>query len=106
MTTRGLLLANSRDVQIAQPRLPPVVLAWSIAQRTSCDVNIDAFIKYVISPPFLISTFSSAVTELGGDVSPMYLPRDVKYIPTVFSVHRLKVIGVTLGKVPTSPMLP
>ncbi|KAF8489076.1 hypothetical protein F5888DRAFT_1210533 [Russula emetica] len=50
-TTDGVIIAHSRNVsapseaQRTQPRLSPVSLAWSVSQRASRDINVQAAIE-------------------------------------------------------------
>jgi hypothetical protein len=77
MTTDQLIVAHSRDTlrlsraQKAQSRMSPVLLAWSISQRVSHDVIMQAAIECVTSLLFL-NLFSYRVTGLGEAVSEVY----------------------------------
>jgi len=63
-TTDGVIIAHSRNVpaaseaQRAQPRLSPVSLAWSVAQKASRDTNVQATIECVTSLLLLNLFFS------------------------------------------------
>ena len=54
-TTDGVIIAHSRNVsapseaQRSQLRLSPVPLAWSVSQRASRSINVQAAIEYVAS---------------------------------------------------------
>ena len=54
-TTDGVIIAHSHGisapsgVQRTQPRLSPVSLAWSVSQRASRDINVQAAIECVTS---------------------------------------------------------
>ena len=64
-TTDGVIIAHSRNVsapseaQKTQPRLSPVSLAWSVSQRASRDINVQAAIECVTSLLLLNLFFSS-----------------------------------------------
>jgi hypothetical protein len=64
-TTDGVIIAHSRSVsapseaQRTQPRLSPVSLAWSVSQRASRDINVQAAIECVTSLLLLNIFFSS-----------------------------------------------
>ncbi len=52
-TTDGVIIAHSRNIaasseaQRSQPRLSPVSLAWSVSQRASLDINVQATIECI-----------------------------------------------------------
>ncbi len=64
-TTDGVIIAHSRNIsasskaQRTQPRLSPVSLSWSVSQRASRDINIQASIECVTSLLLLKFIFSS-----------------------------------------------
>jgi len=70
-TTDGVTIAHSRNVsapseaQMTQPRLSPVSLAWSVSQRASRDINIQAAIECVTSLLLLQLLFSSHTVRQG-----------------------------------------
>jgi hypothetical protein len=63
--TDEVIIAHSRNVsapseaQRAQPRLSPMSLAWSVSQRSSLDIDVQATIECVTSFLLLNSFFSS-----------------------------------------------
>jgi hypothetical protein len=62
--TDGLIIAHSRNIpsaseaQRTHPRSSPVSLAWSVSQRASRDINVQAAIEYVTSLLLLNLFFS------------------------------------------------
>ena len=64
-TTDGVIIAHSRNTsapsgaQRTQPRLSPLPLAWSVSQRASRDINVQAAIECVTALPLLILFLSS-----------------------------------------------
>ena len=64
-TTDGVIIAHSRNIsapsetQRARPRLSPVSLAWSVSQRASRDIKVQAAIECVTSLVLLNLFFSS-----------------------------------------------
>jgi len=63
-TIDGSIIAHSRNVSApseprTQPRLSPVSLAWSVSQRASRDINVQAAIVCVTSLLLLNSFFCS-----------------------------------------------
>jgi hypothetical protein len=66
-TTDGVIIAHSRNMsspseaQRTQSRLSPVSLAWSVSQRASRDINVQAAIECVTSL-ILLSLFLSFPT--------------------------------------------
>jgi hypothetical protein len=65
--TDGVIIAHSRNIsapseaQRTQPRLSPVSLAWSVSQRASRDINVQAAIECVTSL-LLLNLFLSSHT--------------------------------------------
>ena len=63
-TTDGVIIAHARSIsapsggQRAQPRSSPASLAWSVTQRTSRDINVQAAIECVTSFLLLKMEFS------------------------------------------------
>ena len=63
--TDGVIIAHSRNVsapseaQRTQPRLSPVPLAWSVSQRASREINVQAAIECVTALLLLNLFFSS-----------------------------------------------
>ncbi len=80
-TTDGVIIAHSRKVsapsetQRAQPRLSPMSLAWSVSQRASRDINVQATIECVTSFLLfeLIFQFPYCTTELDEAVRRVFL---------------------------------
>ena len=70
-TTDGVIIAHSRNVsapseaQRTQPRSSPVSLAWSVSQRASRDINVQAAIEYVTSLVLLNLFFSPHTVRQG-----------------------------------------
>jgi hypothetical protein len=68
-TTDGVIIAHSRSIsapseaQRTQPRLSPVPLAWSVSQRASREINVQAAIECITSL-LLLSLFFSSHTLL------------------------------------------
>jgi hypothetical protein len=64
-TTDGVIIAHSRSIsapseaQRTQPRLSPVSLAWSVSQRASREINVQAAIECITSLLLLSLFFSS-----------------------------------------------
>ena len=58
-TTDREIISHSRNIsahseaQKTQPRLSPVPLAWSVSQRASRAINIQAAIECISSPPLI-----------------------------------------------------
>jgi hypothetical protein len=67
-TTDEVIVAHSRNIsssseaQRTQPRILPVALAWSVSQRASRDINIQATIERVSSFLFM-NLFSHTVRQ-------------------------------------------
>ena len=68
MTTDQVIIAHSRNisaspgVQRMQPGIFPVTLAWSVSQRASRDINIQASIERVTSS-LLLNLFSHTLRQ-------------------------------------------
>ena len=66
-TTDGVIIAHSRNIsapseaQRTQPRLSPVSLAWSVSQRASRDINVQAEIECV-THLYSLNIYSSSHT--------------------------------------------
>ncbi len=77
-TTDGVIIAQSRNIsapseaQRTQPRLSPVPLAWSVSQRASRDINVQAAIECVTSL-LLLNKCPYCTTELDEAVSRVFL---------------------------------
>jgi hypothetical protein len=96
-TTDGVIIAHSRNVsppseaQKTQPRLSPVSLAWSVSQRASRDINVQATIECVTSLLLffeLIFQFPYRTTELDEAVSRVFL-LDRGQFNKVIHTHRI-----------------
>ena len=106
VTTRRLLpeprvAVAPSETQNAKLRLPsPVPLAWSVAQRASRNVIIEASIEYVTSPLFLKSLLIHCYRVGRSRESDTPTLRVLSTFQRVRS--STKVIGATLGLVSTS----
>ena len=93
-TTDGVIIAHSRstsgpsDLQRTQPRSSPGSLAWSVSQRASRDINVQAAIECVTSTLELIFKFSHCTTELDEAVSRVF-PLDQSQFSKVAHPHRI-----------------
>ena len=73
---------TSLEIQRGNPQISPVPLVWSIAQRISHNLIIQASIEYVTSPLDFDCTTSQHFTALDVAVRTMYRPNVTRYIPT------------------------
>ena len=78
-TTDEVIVTHSRNIsapseaQRTQPRLSPVSLAWSVSQRASRDINVQATIECVTSFLLFELIFPYCTTELDEAVRRVFL---------------------------------
>ena len=66
-------ISASSKAQGTESRMSPVTLAWSVSQRASLGINVQAAIECVTSSLLLTFFFLIHTTELGNAVSRLYL---------------------------------
>jgi hypothetical protein len=75
--------------EVANSQIAPVPFVWSIAQRVSHDLVIQASIEYVSSPLVLICMISFFSLGLGVAVSPTCRPSCYEGNFNVYPSHRI-----------------